>query len=73
MTSREFYELVKLMREYQRRYFSNRNNRQALDTARRLETAVDAEISRVEGILLHQQGEHYQYFNAEPKQFIQGL
>lgn len=50
MNAREFYYLVKQMRETQRDYFRNRDQK-TLRAARALEGDVDREIKRVEAIL----------------------
>lgn len=52
MTPRAFYELVKNMRKAQRgRNHDGHIDFQSLSESKRLEDLVDAEISRVEGIL----------------------
>lgn len=50
MTSREFFDLVRLMRAHQREYFKHRR-KSDLQTSKILESKVDAEIKRVEDIL----------------------
>lgn len=50
MTAREFFFLVSNMRGAQRAYFKNRSQ-DKLRAARRLETEVDAEITRVKLVL----------------------
>ena len=53
MNPKEFYDLTKRMREKQREYFRTRRIG-VLEDCRKLEKEIDAEISRVEGILLRQ-------------------
>lgn len=50
MNAKEFYDLVVEMRKQQKLFFKTRSN-DALNESRRLERAVDAEISRVEAVL----------------------
>lgn len=50
MNHREFFYLVKQMRDTQRDYFRNRDQK-TLRAARALEGDVDREIKRVEAIL----------------------
>lgn len=47
MEARQFFELVRSMRAYQREYFKYRR-KSDLQTSKILEGKVDAEISRVE-------------------------
>ena len=51
MTPREFYEKVKELRKVQKEYFKTRNP-SALSISRHLEDEIDAEIERVEQVLL---------------------
>jgi len=53
MNAREFYETVKRMRHLQREYFRHRGT-ELLVECKKLESTVDGEISRVEGILKQQ-------------------
>lgn len=50
MTPREFYDLVRDMRQQQKRYFATRD-RDALTKSKELEKLIDGEIERVENIL----------------------
>lgn len=54
MNAREFFYMVKEMREAQRNYFKFRT-KQFLDESKRLEKNIDAEIKRVEQIKLDKQ------------------
>lgn len=49
MTPREFFDKVAAMRDAQKKYFKSRS-RFDLDTAKRLETEIDNEITRVNSI-----------------------
>lgn len=51
MNAREFFDLVVEMRKQQKLFFAIRNN-DVLNESRRLERAVDAEIKRVEAVML---------------------
>lgn len=50
MNARQFFELVRRMRAYQREYF-NHKRKSDLQTSKILERKVDEEIKRVEAIL----------------------
>lgn len=50
MNAREFFYLVSSMRDAQKRYFKNRDQ-VTLRACKKLETEVDAEISRVKDII----------------------
>lgn len=50
MNAKEFFDLVSRMRKAQKDYFATRST-DSLFESKRLERAVDAEISRVEDIL----------------------
>lgn len=50
MTAREFFYLTASMRDAQKRYFSHRDQ-VTLRACKRLESEVDAEISRVKATL----------------------
>lgn len=50
MEARQFFDLVRSMRAYQREYFKNRR-KSDLQTSKALERKVDEEIKRVEAIL----------------------
>ncbi len=50
MDSRQFFDLVRRMRAMQRAYFKNKR-KSDLQESKRIETLVDAEISRVERLL----------------------
>ena len=54
MTARDFFDLVREMREAQRSYFLTRS-RDLLDKSKALEREVDREISRVDTILREKQ------------------
>ena len=54
MTARDFFDLVRRMREAQRGYFLTRS-RDLLDKSKALEREVDREISRVDTILREKQ------------------
>ena len=49
MNAKEFYDIVKAMREAQRNYFKYRT-KQFLEESKALERTIDAEINRVEQI-----------------------
>ena len=50
MDARQFFELVRRMRAYQRQYFKNRR-KSDLQQSKILESKVDEEIKRVEAIV----------------------
>lgn len=50
MNNRQFFDLVRRMRAYQREYFKHKR-KSDLQTSKMLESQVDAEIKRVEDIL----------------------
>ena len=50
MTAREFFNLVREMRETQKGYFSTRS-KDLLEKSKQLEREVDREISRVDKLL----------------------
>nr|DAO59883.1 MAG TPA: hypothetical protein [Caudoviricetes sp.] len=50
MDARQFFELVRRMRAYQREYFKNRR-KSDLQQSKILESKVDEEIKRVEAIV----------------------
>lgn len=50
MDARQFFELVRRMRAYQREYFKHKR-RSDLQTSKILERKVDEEIKRVEALL----------------------
>ena len=50
MDARQFFELVRRMRAYQREYFKHKR-KSDLQTSKALESKVDEEIKRVEAIL----------------------
>lgn len=54
MTAREFFDLVREMREAQRSYFLTRS-RDLLGKSKSLEREVDREIARVDAILRENQ------------------
>lgn len=54
MNAKEFFYMVKEMREAQRNYFKYRT-KQFLDQSKFLERAIDEEIKRVEQIKLDEQ------------------
>ena len=54
MTAREFFNLVREMREAQKSYFLTRS-KDLLEQSKQLEREVDREISRVDAILREEQ------------------
>lgn len=50
MTSKEFYETVKQMRDAQKKYFRTRDI-ETLKISKHLESVIDKEIKRVEDII----------------------
>lgn len=55
MNAREFFYLVAEMRDTQKRYFADRDQR-VLRAARKLEGMVDNEIARVHAVLSAREG-----------------
>lgn len=56
MNAKQFFELVEQMRKAQKAYFNPKTRTQkALEKSRRLEKAVDLEITRVRSIIPQQQ------------------
>ena len=54
MNSRQFFDRVVQLREYQKEYFRTRS-REALQQAKALENEIDKEITRVKQVLAYQQ------------------
>lgn len=54
MTAKEFFDLVREMRETQKGYFLTRS-RDLLEKSKRLEREVDREIARVDAVLREKQ------------------
>lgn len=54
MTARDFFDLVREMRETQRSYFLTRS-KELLEKSKQLEQEVDREIARVDAILREKQ------------------
>ncbi len=66
MNSRQFFDKVVLMRKAQKKYFATPRSQyltkqQALEESKKLEMEIDAEIERVQKVLVEQQMPKFQF------------